>query len=260
MVCKVEIEQGIGQGAIKNIVAVMSAKGGTGKTLVTALLAVGLRYHGLQVGILDGDLNSSGIAQLFGMQDMRIPLELARLEAPSSEGGIKIMAMSMFMGNEPVVWRETMIASACKQFYRNVYWGGLDYLLVDAPCGTSDVPMAILEALPLKGVLIVATPQQGANISVKKCVTMVRRYKRVPLGIVENMTHYISPVGRPCELASSSVDGGLANRADLPLLAQLPLDCELVNLCDAGRIESCRPELYQSLVTRFLAQMALIGE
>jgi Mrp family chromosome partitioning ATPase len=180
-------------------------------------------------------------------------------EPPRSKSGIKIMSMSMLMGHEPVVWRESMLAGAFRQLYRDVQWGELDYLLVDAPGGTSDVSMAILESLPLTGTIIVASPQRVANTTVKKCITMVQQYKQSVLGVVENMSYYVAPSGVRCELFGPSSSEVLATLAGAPLLAQLPVERELAALCDAGQIEACRAELYEAFVARFLLQKVIAG-
>lgn len=238
----------------------MSGKGGTGKSLVTGLLAVALRRRGLRVGVMDADLNGPAIARMFGMQSARIVSNKDVVEPLSSTSGIKILSMSMLTGDEPVVWRESMLAGAFRQFYRDVAWGELDYLLVDAPSGTSDVSMAILESLPLNGVVVVSVPQRVATIPVKKCITMVKQYKQAVVGIVENMSYYIAPGGLRCTPFGSSGYETLTSLAEAPLLAQLPLDRALSALCDTGQIEACPTEVYEALVTQFLQQRVIVEQ
>ncbi|HET7637589.1 MAG TPA: P-loop NTPase, partial [Ktedonobacteraceae bacterium] len=144
---------------IKQVIAVMSGKGGVGKSLVTGLLAVSLRRQGLRVGVLDGDITGPSIARMFGTRGQPGKSANGGIEPLTSRGGIKVMSMNMFLENEsdPVVWRGPMVSSAIKQFYSDVDWGQLDYLLVDLPPGTSDAPMTVLQSLPVDGIIIVSS-------------------------------------------------------------------------------------------------------
>jgi hybrid cluster-associated redox disulfide protein len=152
------MSQGSTGTGIRNIVAVMSGKGGVGKSLVTGLLAVALRRHGLKVGILDGDITGPSIAKELGVRGSPTKGQDG-IDALKTQGGIKIMSMNMFLPNstDPVVWRGPMVSSAIKQFYSDVDWGTLDFLLVDLPPGTSDAPMTVMQSLPLDGVIIVSS-------------------------------------------------------------------------------------------------------
>src|SRR5437660_11789462 len=146
---------------IKQVIAIMSGKGGVGKSLVTGLLAVSLRRQGLRVGILDGDITGPSIARMFGTSDQPLKSASGGIDPLRSRGGVKVMSMNMFLEHEsdPVVWRGPMVSSAIKQFYSDVDWEELDYLLVDLPPGTSDAPMTVLQSLPVDGVVIVSSPQ-----------------------------------------------------------------------------------------------------
>src|ERR1700752_2171200 len=159
-------------GKIKHMIPIVSGKSGGGRSVVTCLLAAALRHQGLQIGILDGDLLGPSIVSMFGTE-----IELAMSDEGNilplvSESGVKMMSMNLFLENEddPTVWQGTMVASAFKQFYGEVEWDSLDYLLIDVPPGTSDVPMTILRSLPLDGVVIVSSPQRIATTVVKKCI------------------------------------------------------------------------------------------
>src|SRR5579875_927041 len=176
---------------IKQVIAIMSGKGGVGKSLVTGLLAVSLRRQGLKVGILDGDITGPSIARMFGTKGQPMKSPGGGIDPLRSLGGIKIMSMNMFLENEsaPVIWRGPMVSSALKQFYSDVDWGQLDYLLVDLPPGTSDAPMTVLQSLPVDGVIIVSSPQMLATMIVMKCINMVRSLKGVIVGVVENMSY-----------------------------------------------------------------------
>src|SRR5579863_5972582 len=155
---------------IKQVIAIMSGKGGVGKSLVTGLLAVSLKRQGMRVGVLDGDITGPSIARMFGTHGQPTKSASGGIDPLVSRGGIKVMSMNMFLENEsdPVIWRGPMISSAIKQFYSDVDWGQLDYLLVDLPPGTSDAPMTVLQSLP-DGIIIVSSPQMLATMVVKKC-------------------------------------------------------------------------------------------
>lgn len=237
-----------------HIIAIMSSKGGVGKSLVTGLLAISLQRQGLRVGILDGDLTCPGIADMFGPEGQLSLTSSGSIEPMVSKGGIKIMSMAMYSENEsdPLVWRGPMVSSAFKQFYSEVDWGELDYLLVDVPSGTSDVPMTVLQFLPLDGVLIVSSPQKNVLKVVKKCITMVHQFKIAIIGVVENMVYDVDPRNEHYESFGFSSSAELSATAAAPLLAQLPFDPKLTALCDAGQIEEYRVEALETLGADFL--------
>jgi hybrid cluster-associated redox disulfide protein len=235
---------------IKKVIAVMSGKGGVGKSLVTGLLATSLRRQGLRVGILDGDITGPSIGRMFGVQGHPSKSANGAIQVLSSKSGIKIMSMNMFLAQDTdaVVWRGPMISSAIKQFYNEADWGTLDCLLVDLPPGTSDAPMTVLQSLPVDGVVIVSSPQMLATMIVKKCVNMVQQLKGVIVGIVENMVWYEDANGNHIELFGAGSGTELVTMTNAPLLAQLPIDPALAARCDAGEIEE-----YQTAISDMLA-------
>jgi hybrid cluster-associated redox disulfide protein len=239
---------------IKQVIAIMSGKGGVGKSLVTGLLAVSLRRQGLRVGILDGDITGPSIARMFGTKGQPMKSANEGIEPLTSRGGIKVMSMNMFLENEsdPVVWRGPMVSSAIKQFYSDVDWGDLDYLLVDLPPGTSDAPMTVLQSLPVDGIVIVSSPQMLATMVVMKCINMVRQLKGIIVGVVENMSYFETPDGERYEIFGPSNGTELVNMTGAPLLAQLPIDSQLTNLCDAGRVEEYHAPAYDELAANFV--------
>ncbi len=239
---------------IKQVIAVMSGKGGVGKSLVTGLLAVSLRRQGLRVGVLDGDITGPSIARMFGTRGQPAKSASGGIEPLTSRGGIKVMSMNMFLENEsdPVVWRGPMVSSAIKQFYSDVDWEELDYLLVDLPPGTSDAPMTVLQSLPVDGVVIVSSPQMLATMVVKKCINMVRQLKGIIVGVVENMAYFQTPDGERYEIFGPGNGPELVNMTGAPLLAQLPIDPQLTSLCDAGRVEEYHAEAYDLLAQNFV--------
>jgi len=238
-------------GKIKHIVAVISGKGGVGKTLVTGMLAVSLRRRGFRVGILDGDITGSSIAHIFGARNSFSLTDDGKVDPPRSQGGIKIVSMNMFLESEsdPVAWGGPMIVGAQRQFYNDVEWDELDYLLVDSPPGTSDGLMGIVQTLPLDGIIIVSTPQNLAMMVVKKCIAMVRQMKGTIIGVVENMSYAKDPGREPL---GSSAGMQLAALTEAPLLARLPIDLQLEGLSDAGRIEEYHTEACDMLVANFI--------
>ncbi len=239
---------------IKQVIAIMSGKGGVGKSLVTGLLAVSLRRQGLKVGVLDGDITGPSIARMFGTKGQPNKSESGGIEPLRSKGGIKVMSMNMFLENEsdPVVWRGPMISSAIKQFYSDVDWDNLDYLLVDLPPGTSDAPMTVLQSLPVDGIVIVSSPQLLANMVVMKCIHMIQQLKGIIVGVVENMSYFETPNGERYEIFGPSNGTDLVAMTGAPLLAQLPIDSVLTTLCDAGRVEEYHSEAYEALAANFI--------
>jgi len=238
---------------IKQVIAIMSGKGGVGKSLVTGLLAVSLRRQGQQVGILDGDITGPSIARMFGTKGAPAKSANGGIEPLRSKGGIKVVSMNMFLEKEsdPVVWRGPMISSAIKQFYSDVDWGNLDYLLVDLPPGTSDAPMTVMQALPLDGVIIVSSPQMLATMIVMKCIHMVQQLKGIIVGVVENMSYFQTPNGERYEIFGPSNGTELVAMTGAPLLGTMPIDPDLATLCDAGRVEEYYSEAYEELAANF---------
>lgn len=171
-----------------------------------------------------------------------------------SRGGVKVMSMNLLLEHEsdPVIWRGPMVSSALKQFYSDVDWGDLDYLLIDLPPGTSDAPMTVLQALPVDGIVMVSSPQLLANMVVKKSINMVRQLKGVIVGVVENMAYFQTPDGERYEIFGPSNGPDLVEMTASPLLAQLPIDPTLTSLCDAGRIEEYQSEAYELLAVNFV--------
>jgi Mrp family chromosome partitioning ATPase len=241
-------------GTIKQVIAIMSGKGGVGKSLVTGLLAVSLRSQGMRVGILDGDITGPSIARMFGTTGQPSKSASGGIEPLISMGGIRIMSMNMFLEDEssPVIWRGPMVSSAIKQFYSDVDWGQLDYLLVDLPPGTSDAPMTVLQSLPVDGIIIVSSPQLLATMVVKKCINMVLQLKGIIVGVVENMAYFETPDGERYEIFGSSNGPELVEMTGAPLLAQLPIDPVLTSLCDTGCVEEYRGSAYEMLAENFI--------
>lgn len=226
---------------VKKIIAIMSGKGGVGKSLVTGLLAVGLSRAGYQVGILDADVTGPSIPKLFGAHG---PVQIApgnRLQPITSRTGIELMSVNFLLEDEgqAVIWRGPIVSQAIEQFWRDVNWGELDYLLVDLPPGTSDAALTVLQSLPVDGIVMVTTPQSLAAMVVRKAVKMAQTINAPILGVVENMAGFIAPdTGKRYDIFGPSHIGEVITASGASLLARLPIKPQIAALCDAGTIEA----------------------
>jgi hydrogenase maturation protease len=239
---------------VKNIVAIMSGKGGVGKSLVTSLIAISLARRGYEVGILDADITGPSIPRMFGISGRPAGSESGILPA-LSHLSIGIMSINLLLDNEDdaVIWRGPLIGKTITQFWEDVLWGKLDYLLVDLPPGTSDAPLTVMQSLPLSGVVIVFSPQELAVMVVKKAVRMAKQMSIPIIGVVENMSYFLLPdSGKRIELFGKSKGEEMAKAADAPLLGQLPIDPQLAQLCDEGNIEHYDSEAMRSFADAFL--------
>jgi Mrp family chromosome partitioning ATPase len=227
------------KGKIGQIIAISSGKGGVGKSLVTALLAVELRRHGFSVGILDADLTGASIAKIFGVKDHPIHTPTG-IAPPASRTGVKLVSMNLLMDRDDaaLVWRGPMINSAIRQLYSELEWGELDFLLVDLPPGTSDAPLTVFQSLPLDAVLIVSSPQDLAVTIVAKAINMAKLMNVPILGLIENMSYVTCPdCGRRIELFGNSKGQEASNAANIEFLGSIPVSPVISQLCDEGKIE-----------------------
>jgi Mrp family chromosome partitioning ATPase len=240
---------------IEHVVAIMSGKGGVGKSLVTGLLAVALRRQGYSVGILDADITGPSMARLFGVSARPYQGLDKKPHPPVTRSGIQVMSMNLLLEQESqaVIWRGPMVSMAVKQFYADLEWGKIDYLLIDLPPGTSDAPLTVLQALPVSGVVMVSTPQGLATMIVSKAVKFVQQLKTPIVGLVENMAYFTdAETGKRYELFGESKGVQLVVESGAPLLAQLPIDPALTALCDAGQIEDYNSADYEILARNFV--------
>lgn len=240
---------------IEHVVAIMSGKGGVGKSLVTGLLAVALRRRGYSIGILDADITGPSMARLFGVNQRPFAGPDNKPHPPTTSSGIQIMSMNLILDSEAqaVIWRGPMVSGAIRQFYTDLEWGAVDYLLIDLPPGTSDAPLTVLQALPVSGVVLVSTPQGLATMIVSKAVKLVQQLNAPIIGLVENMAYFADPQsGKRYDLFGESKGVSLVVESGAPLLAQLPIDPELTRLCDEGRIEEYQSPDYDILANNFV--------
>lgn len=242
---------------IRNVVAIMSGKGGVGKSLVTSLAALSLARRGYEVGILDADITGPSIPRMFGIGGRPAGSE-TEIMPVLSKVGIEIMSINLLLPHEDdaVIWRGPLIGKVITQFWEDVLWGKLDYLLVDLPPGTADAPLTVMQTLPLSGVIITFTPQDLAAMVVRKAMQMAQKMNIPIKGVVENMSYFILPdSGKRIELFGSSKGQEMAIAAGAPLLGQFPVDPEIAQLCDDGNIERYDSEELNSFADAFLKAM-----
>ena len=230
---------------VKRVVAVLSGKGGVGKSLVCGALATELSRAGNKVGILDADITGPSIPKMFGMSGKHVHA-LGNLMLPEiSEHSVKVMSSNLLLANEtdPVLWRGPVIAGAIRQFWSETSWGPLDYLLVDMPPGTGDVALTVFQSLPVDGIVIVTSPQDLVSMIVAKAVNMAEKMDVPVLGIVENMSYLECPdCGKKIEVFGKSKLDEVAAEYGLDILGRLPIDPAFAAACDAGQIEAELPE------------------
>jgi Mrp family chromosome partitioning ATPase len=234
---------------IGHILAVMSGKGGVGKSLVASLAAVALNRQGYQAGILDADITGASIPRMFGI-DSRPGGSESGILPVLSRSGIEVMSINLLLPSEDdaVIWRGPLIARAITQFWEEVLWGKLDYLIVDLPPGTADAPLTVMQTLPVSGVIIVFTPQDLTTMIVRKAVNMAQKMGKTVVGVVENMSYlYLPEIDKKIEVFGKSRGVEMATAAGAPLLGRIPIDPALAKLCDEGDIERYGAEVVVSL-------------
>jgi Mrp family chromosome partitioning ATPase len=242
---------------IDHVVAVMSGKGGVGKSSVAGLLASELRRHELRVGVLDADITGPSIPKMFGVHHAPLPA-LEGLLPVESRTGIKLMSINLLLPEEDqaVVWRGPLISRAIEQFWHDIAWGDLDYLIVDLPPGTSDAALTVTQSLPLDGIVLVTSPQDLAGMVVRKAANMAVHLGVPLIGLVENMSHVICPnCGAAIEIFGPSRAEETARQTGTMLLGRIPLDADLAVLCDAGAIEDYHCDAFDAVVRQVLQAM-----
>jgi ATP-binding protein involved in chromosome partitioning len=230
---------------IHRVLAVMSGKGGVGKSLVSGLLAMALRKQGYQVGILDADITGPSIPKMFFPDGARLGMSPMGPMPPQSRSGIRVMSINLLLEREDmaVIWRGPLVSGAIKQFWGDIFWGTLDYLVVDLPPGTSDASLTVMQSLPMSGIVLVSSPQDLAGMVVRKAASMARQMGAPILGLIENMSYFECPdTGKRYEIFGPSHAEETAERIGVPFLGRLPIDPEIARLCDAGRIEDYEDE------------------
>jgi Mrp family chromosome partitioning ATPase len=240
---------------IRNVIAIMSGKGGVGKSFVTGFLAVQLTRLGYQVGILDADITGPSIAKMFGLKG---PLHITpdkQVLPAISKTGIKVVSMNLILEEPqmPVIVRGPIINSVIRQMFQDIEWGNLHFLLVDLPPGTSDAPLTVFQSLPLQGVIVVTTPQDLALMVVAKAINMAKTLSEQIanvkiLGLIENMSYVVcTHCGERMEVFGRSKGEDAAKRAGIPFLGSMPIDPEIARLADLGKIEDYANPLFEDV-------------
>jgi len=241
---------------VKNVIAIMSGKGGVGKSSVTGMLAVSLMRQGNKVGVLDADVTGPSIPKIFGRKEKVGASEIGIIPV-TTENGIKLISLNLMIPNEddPVIWRGPIISQLVKQYWTDVIWGNLDYLLIDLPPGTGDVPISVFQSIPVKGVVIVSSPQQLANMVVRKAIKMANMYNINFYGMIENMAYVKCPeCQRRIEIFGKPKGEEEAAFNNIPFLGELPIDPMLAELSDAGDIEKYHSEKFDQIARKITEQ------
>jgi hybrid cluster-associated redox disulfide protein len=254
--------------AFKHVIPIMSGKGGVGKSLTTGLLAVGLRRMHKSVGILDADITGPSIPRLFGL---RTPLGLESdpnaapgtkaqpLMVPAiSRSAIEVVSSNLLTDKEDtaMIWRGPILSGVIRQFYEQVLWSDLDYLLIDLPPGTSDAPLTVLQSLSVDGIVLVTMPQALATMIVRKAANLIHQLKKPILGVVENMSYFVAPdTGMRYDIFGPSYADQVAELAGAPVLARMPIDPTLMALADSGRLEETQSTVADDLARALIAAL-----
>ena len=226
--------------SVKKVIAVVSGKGGVGKSLVTSLLASAIGKAGTSAAVLDADITGPSIPKAFGISE-RATGDESGINASVSKGGTKVMSVNLLLNNEtdPVIWRGPVIAGTVKQFWTEVNWGNVDYMFVDMPPRTGDVPLTVFQSLPVDGIVIVTSPQELVSMIVEKAVKMARMMSVPVIGLVENMSYFQCPdCGGKHSIFGESHMEETAEKFAIPRFARLPIDPAIAAACDKGEIES----------------------
>ncbi len=237
---------------IKKIIAVLSGKGGVGKSMVTSMMAVCLAEQGFKVGIMDADITGPSIPKMFGLHDQLYGDEEGIFPAVSTLG-VKIVSINMMLENEDdaVLWRGPILGGLIKQFYTEVHWGELDYLLIDMPPGTSDVAISVIQQIPVDEFVMVTTPSKLVSMVVGKAINMAKTVNKPIAGLVENMAYVrCDECGHEIMIYKNDATEETAEKYGLEVLAKLPMDPELAFDADEGMIESYHGDLFKDLIEK----------
>lgn len=243
---------------VKHVIGVVSGKGGVGKSSVTSLLAVLTRRLGFNTAILDADITGPSIPKMFGLKGELTGCEDGIIPK-STATGINAISINMLLQDEsaPVIWRGPILAGTVKQFWSEVVWGDVDFMYVDMPPGTGDVPLTVLQSLPLDGIILVTSPQDLVSMIVEKAVNMARMMNVPILGIIENYSYLTCPCcNERIEVFGKSHVDKTAERFNIPVLARLPIDPKLAALCDAGTVETVETDALDEAITSIIDRLS----
>lgn len=240
------------ESSVKKVIGVVSGKGGVGKSLVTSLMACRMRAENFRVGILDADITGPSIPKAFGVHEQIRVTPDGRLLVPAETAtGIQVISSNMILDHEtdPVIWRGPVIAGAVKQFWSETYWENIDYMFVDMPPGTGDVPLTVFQSLPVDGIIIVTSPQELVSMIVTKAVNMAKKMNIPIIGLVENMSYLECPdCGKKISVFGESHVEEVAKENEIPVLAKIPIRPEITKSVDEGTVEYVKAEFLDAAV------------
>ena len=243
------------QSSFKHVIGVISGKGGVGKSFVTSMLAVMLQRKGYKVGILDGDITGPSIPKAFNIHEQASGDGVSLIYPAVTKTGIKVISSNMLLQNEtdPIIWRGVLISNLLKQFYTDVLWEELDYLLIDMPPGTGDITLTAFQSIPLDGVIIVTSPQDLVSVIVRKAVNMAKQMNIKVLGLVENMSYVECPkCSEKIEIYGKSHADDIALKEGISLLGRVPIKLGVSDLVDEGRIEEVQIKEFDEIVKKIM--------
>lgn len=235
---------------IKRVIGVVSGKGGVGKSMVTALLAVDAVRNGKHVAVLDADITGPSIPKAFGLKERATGLDERFILPVKTRKNISVMSLNLLMDEDtkPVIWRGPILAETVKQFWRDVAWGSVDCMFVDMPPGTGDVPLTVFQSIPLDGIIVVTSPQELVSMIVAKAVNMAKMMNVPILGIVENMSYFECPeCHKRVEIFGKSTVEKVAAEFGIPKFVRLPIRPDAANVCDKGMIEDIDEKFLEPL-------------
>lgn len=238
---------------VRRVIGVVSGKGGVGKSLVTALLASRMQQKGFRTAVLDADITGPSIPKIFGLTKKAMGVPNGILPVLTS-GGTQVMSVNLLLpqDTDPVIWRGPLIAGVVKQFWTDVIWQDVDYMFVDMPPGTGDVPLTVFQSIPVDGIVVVTSPQELVGMIVGKAVKMASAMNIPILGIVENMSYFECPdCGKRHAIFGESHAEELAAGYGIPMLTKLPIDPDIPRMCDAGRVEDVQGNWLDELIASF---------
>lgn len=234
---------------IKRVIAVVSGKGGVGKSLVSSMLAVTMQRRGHKIAILDADITGPSVPKAFGIHEKAVGDEYGMLPI-KSKSGIDIMSINLLLENvtDPVLWRGPIIANTVKQFWTDVMWGDIDYMFIDMPPGTGDVPLTVFQSIKVDGIIMVTSPQELVSMIVSKAVRMAEMMNIPIIGLIENMSYFKCPdCEKEHEIFGVSHIAEIAKEHQIPVLAKLPVEPGFASLCDKGLIELVKSDWLDSV-------------
>lgn len=239
---------------VKNVIAIVSGKGGVGKSLTTSLLAIEVANRGYKTAILDADITGPSIPKTFGLHGKLTGGEQG-IEAMSTQKGIKVVSTNLLIDTETsaVVWRAPILTGAIRQFWQDITWGDIDYMFVDLPPGTSDAQLTIFQSIPLMGIVIVTSPQELVSMIVEKAMDMATRVDIPIIGVIENFSYFTAPdTGKKYEIFGKSKTNQILEKHNLNLLANIPVRPEIAEMVDKGEIENIDTSFMSDAVDKIL--------